>query len=460
LIFGGGDAVDVGLGVARSEPLTNLQDILTEAGFGVDVSSTLPTNLMQYRAIWFIDTNPLTANEETQLEAFVNSGRGLYLTGERPCCENLDSADTTVINALVQGGGVQAGGQGDADNGSAPNTVNSSAIDGVASVPNVLTTWTPNQPGGMTGVASDNVLTSTNFGGNLTATGAVWDGSSLVDGAGRLAILMDINWLESEFWDATTAPLVAVNLEHFLMSNVPVPIGAKPGWAGYAAKVHGARDVSGAWTVPTVDCSKATEASALGIWVGIDGFGNNKLVKAGVAITCQSTTATPCYYLFTQVLPGTENPIGSACSGVSPGDQITADVTNSPFGSSTFLATLTDNGSQVGSPITLTAPTKRDRSAECVAELPAGGQLPSGSVGATPGDIELAGFGSISFTQCQATATQNAGDTLDTDQLAMGSDGAFSVVSLNMGNPGRPLATVAPPSFPGLQWSVNWLSSH
>jgi hypothetical protein len=457
LIFGAGDQIDVGLGVSPSEPTTNLQNILTNAGFGVDVSSTLPASLMQYQAIWFIDTSPLSGTEETELEAFVNAGRGLFLTGERACCTPLDDADGAVIDALVAAGGVQVGGPTDADDPTAPNAINTSVIDNLAFSPNVLTSWTPDEPGSISGVASENVLTSTGFGGQSAATGAAWDGSSFTSGRGRLAILMDINWLETEFWDQTTAAQMAINIERFLLSSTPVPSKNNPQWAGFAAKAHGVSDVNGAWTVPNVDCSNASTSSAVGIWVGIDGYGNSKLVKAGVGVTCAGPTASPCYYVFTEVLPGSENPSTSGCSGVSPGDDISVDVTNSPFGSSTFVATITDNNAPVGgSPVTLKAPTKRDRSAECVV------QLPPKTVGTTSPQLhykKLADFGSVSFTQCQATATQNAGNALDTEELSSGSDGAFTVAALIMGSRSKSKATIVQPSPPDPSWSVTWIGS-
>jgi hypothetical protein len=453
LIFGGGDSADIGLGVAPSEPIANLETILANAGFGVDTSSTLPNNLMQYRAIWYIDTNPLTSAQQSKLEAFVDSGRGLYLTGEADvCCTPLDNADGTVINDLVTGGGIEVGGLGGADSPSDPNPVTGNAIDSVAVNPNVLTTWTPSSPGGIGGVAPANEFTSTDFGGQPKPTGAVWDGASLLGGAGRLAILMDINWLESEFWDQPTAIAVALNIERFLMSATPVPVGFNSQFSGYAAKAHGVHDVNGEWMVPTVDCSQSTLPSAVGIWVGIDGYGNDKLVKAGVGVTCRSPQSAPCYYTFTEVSPGAESP--SACSSVQPGDDIAVDVTNSTFGTSRFIVTMTDNGNPVaGSPFTLVAPTKRDKSAECVVQLPPGTVGPSPSAHYTA----LADFAVVTFTSCAATATQNAGSNLDTDQLATGSDGAFTVNALNLGNPRKTKAAVGGSHLPDLSWNVTWL---
>ena len=454
LIFGSGDTADVGppLNINPGEPISNLASILTGAGYGVDVdqSSSLPTHLTQYQSIWYISTNPLTTAEETQLETFVQAGGGVYLTGESPCCEPLNSADGSVVDALVTGGAVQVGGQGFADSGTVPESVNSSAIDDVATIPNTLTTWLPSQPGGIAEVDSSNVLTSTTFGGQLTATGAVWDGSSLTAGTGRLAVLMDINWLESETWDPTTSTQMAVNVERFLMSSLPVPAVTNSQWAGYAAKAHGVQDVHGEWTVPTVDCSQAPKASAARIWVGIDGYGNADLANAGIGVTCSGPTASPSYYLFTGVHRSSETPI-TGCGTVAPGDDVFVDITNHPFGSSTFVATIKVNGTELcGAPFTLSEPSKRDRSAECVVELPAG-FVGSG----IPADYQqLAHFTPVQFSECVATATQNAGDLLDTEQLATGTDGAFVVRALNMGR--NPLAQPTQPDFPGIAWSVNW----
>jgi peptidase A4-like protein len=452
LIFGGGDEAGASIGIAPTESLTNLESMLSSAGYGVDVSATLPKNLSAYKSVWFVNTDSLNASAEHELEDYVESGHGLYLTGESSdCCSALDETDSSIVNAVLTSGGVTVGSPGDADVPNAANSINASAIDNVATFPNDLTGWTPDGPGGLAGVTPTNVLTSTDFGGQSTPTGAVWDGSSVNGGRGRLAILMNINWLESEFWDQATAAEMVVNLERFLTFSSPVAVGYNSAFSGYAATANGVRDVTGAWTIPTVTCSQVPKASAVGIWVGIDGFKNSALIKAGVGVTCSSPSADPCYYLFTEVKPATEEPI-TACSGVAPGDDISVDITNSPYGSSAFDATITVNGSIFGGqPIILTASKYKDKSAECVVELP------PGHVGPTSGRYhQLADFGSVSFTQCQATATENAGNALDVDQLATGSDDSFIVTSLDLGNRTKVLAKTVPPTFPDLTWSVAW----
>lgn len=461
LIVGSGDTADAAppLDIDPDEPLTNLGTILANAGYGVDIddSSTLPRSLEQYKAVWFISTDPLTASEETQLEAFVGRGGSLYLTGAGagPCCAALNEADTSVADALLTIPDVQVGSQIYADEPNEPETVNASAIDDVAVIPNGLSSWTPGAPGALSGIASENQLTTTTFDTVPEPTGAVWDASDMLSGKGRLAILTDINWLETEFWDQTTATQMALNLERFLMAALPIPAVGNSHWAGLAAKANGVQDVNGEWTVPSVNCAEDAKASALRIWVGIDGFGNTEIANAGVGITCASPQANPCYYLFTEVHPSNETQV-TGCGGVSPGDDVQVDVANNPFGSSRFLATITVNGSVVdGQPFTLSERTRRDQSAECVVELPSGVVGPP-----TPALYkELANFTPVTFTDCAATATANAGTTPDSEQLSMGSDGAFKVSALALGGIIAPLATTATPTYPALTWSVNWLAS-
>jgi hypothetical protein len=82
----------------------------------------------------------------------------------------------------------------------------------------------------MSNVGADNVFTYVEPGdGTRVPTAAVW-GADQVIGGGRLAILMDINWLEPAYHDATTEPQVAQNLALFL-SSLTTPPPPTPGQA-------------------------------------------------------------------------------------------------------------------------------------------------------------------------------------------------------------------------------------
>jgi RHS repeat-associated protein len=260
LIFGLGDTS--GDDATASEPVTNLESILEDDGYSVtvDSSSTLPSDISSYGSIWNVDIqDPITSDDAATLESFVESGGGLFLTGERPCCEvgPVNAEDQSIINSLVASGGVGVGDLGDATNGDDDpqnDPVNESAPDGVATYPNSLSTWNPSAPGGISGISSSNTFASTSFTSGTGAVGAVWDGSSLVGGGeGRLAILMDINWLESAYWQETDAEQVAHNLEAFLSGEGSVSVvGVEAGSAyatGHISKLppgcnHGKRPVN------------------------------------------------------------------------------------------------------------------------------------------------------------------------------------------------------------------------
>ena len=86
---------------------------LASDGYDVTDQASLPADLSGYGAIFYIGTDPIDVASEPALESFVESGGGLYLTGERPCCESLNSADSEIVNTLVKSGGVTVGGLGD-----------------------------------------------------------------------------------------------------------------------------------------------------------------------------------------------------------------------------------------------------------------------------------------------------------------------------------------------------------
>jgi hypothetical protein len=215
LIFGDGDDSD-GLSDPL-EPLKNLGKILTRAGNTVSVKRYLPSNLAGFQTIWFVGIHPLSKAEQTKLVGFVKNGGGLFLTGERNCCEESNHADEQIIDQLATLRPSRVGDGADVDPAYVEsNTVNTNAIDGVGQIPNRLSTWQPGYPGVLSGLATRNALTFAYQGGVPVVTGEVWDGSEIAGGIGRLAILMDVNWLESEYWNAGSAQAMALNLQRFL----------------------------------------------------------------------------------------------------------------------------------------------------------------------------------------------------------------------------------------------------
>lgn len=201
-----------------------LQQNLEALGHTVtNQSSTLPADLSAYDTIWHVasNANTLGAAARSALANFVQAGGGLHLTGERPCCESLNGAVETLLNQLLISPQVTVGGQGDV---TGTFTFNSGAVGNVTSAPNNLANWGPSGPGGMDSLgnlAPENILVSSN---NGTVVGAAFDSDDLVGGAGRVTVLMDVNW----FTGGAGAD-VTENLQVFLESAPDVIAMSEPG---------------------------------------------------------------------------------------------------------------------------------------------------------------------------------------------------------------------------------------
>ena len=222
LIAGTGDFADTGAN-------DSLAALLTSAGYQVTEAATLPADLSNFGQVWWVDTSPPLSAEQAQLVAFEQAGGGVFLTGERPCpteCEDLNVADTTMINSMVGGGGVTAGGQGDVCTCNIGLPVNAKAVGGLSAQPFAVAKWRPSQPGGMLGVSGSSVFAYYQPGdvGTRQVIAAVWDRDSLL-GSGRLVVFMDINWTE-EGYRGTNWTDVAQNVALFLsgLSEPPGPV--------------------------------------------------------------------------------------------------------------------------------------------------------------------------------------------------------------------------------------------
>lgn len=235
-----------------TEPNDNLAQALTSAGYSVTESATLPADLSGFGQVWWVDASPPTSAEQNQLIAFAQSGKGVYLTGERPCCEALNDADQSIVDAVVVGGNnITVGDQGDVCGCNAPLPVNPNVVANLATRPHTVTTWTPNAPGGMAGVPDSSVFSYYQPNPSTKqAVAAAWDRAS-TSGNGRLVVFMDINWPEANSRDANWAD-VAENVAFFLsgLTSPPTPpillapvavVPAGPSLFGAQAQVTPAR---------------------------------------------------------------------------------------------------------------------------------------------------------------------------------------------------------------------------
>ena len=198
----------------------DLASTLQSLGHTVTNTTSLPADLSPYQTIWHVSAfTPLTGAEQAQLAAFLASGGGLHLTGERPCCESQNASITTFLNSVVTGGGITAGGQGDIysvnNTYGTPYNVNPSAVGGLASTPNSISALYLAASGGIAGVSGDNVLA---VGYQSVPVGAAWDSNDLVGNAGRLTVVMDVNWFSFSYQLSDDTPAIE-NIQVFLQGG-------------------------------------------------------------------------------------------------------------------------------------------------------------------------------------------------------------------------------------------------
>lgn len=212
-----------------------LISVIEDLGHDVIVSQVLPEDLSAFDVIWHVaGTVGLRASERERLAAFVAAGGGLHLTGERPCCDALTDSLTELVNDLViaddDGDGVEdiitVGRQGDIfaiDGGYLfPYAVNPDAAAGAATTPQVARALQLAAAGGIAGLTSArNILVEgragSDAGAPLVPVGAIWDSPDLAGNAGRMTLLMDVNW----FGDLHAADNAAMleNIQVFLQGG-------------------------------------------------------------------------------------------------------------------------------------------------------------------------------------------------------------------------------------------------
>lgn len=170
----------------------NTASTLRDFGLDVERATSLPANLSPFGSVWYVNAySGLDQPSIDRLASFVAGGGSAYLTGERPCCEALNDSVEQILRRTLKDQNVQVGGLGDING---PFTFNTDVTDHVARFPNFLTDFVPDSPGGMAGlgnVSSRNVFASN----GTTPVGAVWSERDMKSGKGRIALLMDIDWL-------------------------------------------------------------------------------------------------------------------------------------------------------------------------------------------------------------------------------------------------------------------------
>jgi hypothetical protein len=180
---------------------------------------------------------------------------------------------------------------------------------------------------------------------------------------------------------------------------VPSTLTQSYNWSGYSvtAPAGTITSVSATWTVESFArrALSGTEAS----WVGIDGFNSSTVEQIGTEADFSGRTAT--YYAWYEMYPNASVTISSFA--VHAGDSITGQVSwaNDSNVGGTYTLSLKNNTSGAAFSTPIASSTAFDRSsADFIVEAPSNflGQI-----------LNLDGFGTITFSKAQYTATNSTG---------------------------------------------------
>jgi hypothetical protein len=168
-----------------------------------------------------------------------------------------------------------------------------------------------------------------------------------------------------------------------------VPSTTSSNWSGYAvsASAGSVSAVSGEFTVPTVTGSGATTYSST--WVGIDGFNSNSVEQTGIEADVVHGVAR--YSAWYEMYPNA--PVTLKNLAIHAGDSISASVVYKNGSFTLSIQDLSDTKGTNSFTITISDPKAQRSSAEWIEEAPSSFR----------GVLPLANFGSVTFSNAQAT---------------------------------------------------------
>jgi len=168
-------------------------DVTLITGF----TPTFPADLTPYDTVWIIQLPAYTSEMQNALIPYVNAGGGVYLTGERSCCEPLNSSVQNVLANLLRppvptvGATLIEGGDLFTPGGTDPFSITSK--------PNVLTEWKTKAAGLLSKNVNPDRVVFQNSAGKIGA--AAYPPEDLQHGSGCVYVAMDLT-----FWQPEVAP--------------------------------------------------------------------------------------------------------------------------------------------------------------------------------------------------------------------------------------------------------------
>jgi hypothetical protein len=171
-------------------------------------------------------------------------------------------------------------------------------------------------------------------------------------------------------------------------------------WSGYSATGSTFQSVSATWKQPSASCTSADAYSSF--WVGLDGDGSNTVEQIGTDADCSG--GKPVYHAWYEMYP--KFPVNLS-NPVSPGDNVSAEVSTS--GSGSFTLTISDTTRGWTQTTNARLKSAKLASAEVIAEAPSssGGVLP------------LADFGTVNFSGASVNGSLLTSNTPGLDAITM-----------------------------------------
>jgi hypothetical protein len=157
----------------------------------------MPDDLSGFDSVWIIQVPQINVAYQGRIGAFAKAGGGLYMTGERACCEALNTSIRDIVGALLR---------------PPYPTVNATTTEGgdlfvpvspgpfgLTSTPNVIAKWETQAAGLIAGVPATRQVFKQSTGTGIGA--AVYPPEDFIKGSGCIYIAMDLT-----FWQSTVAP--------------------------------------------------------------------------------------------------------------------------------------------------------------------------------------------------------------------------------------------------------------
>jgi MYXO-CTERM domain-containing protein len=207
------DADPTGGDIASAEAAAVLRALGHTVTLEASLTPVLPADLSVFDSIWVVQLAPLSDAAQLALGAFVEAGGGLYLTGERVCCNPLDESLSRFVSTYYRLPGANFGPQ--LVEGGMLQLPTAASPFGISTTPNAITEWHTFGAGLIIDVRADRVVFENEI---PRPFAAAFPPEDLEHGSGCLFVAMDMShWMPEVAPEQDLGPLME-NIETFLVT--------------------------------------------------------------------------------------------------------------------------------------------------------------------------------------------------------------------------------------------------